>query len=194
VFACVVLIGVSSSCFSGQSKKVDGGQDPKSRPYVVTSNSTRIQSVEGGKQFLNADGWLIPGLAWEEGRKTTQRVTSEDGKAISVDLTELQLKPFLITSEPFDLIESNIGNVQIQTARMYAVKDRVFCYRFQMNRIDIDQQTKIVRSSSGSLFFIGYYDEDGDGLFETLYLDEVGKQGIESFYNLPHLPKWVQKR
>jgi len=38
---------------------------------------------------------------------------------------------------------------------------------------------------------LSYYDEDGDGKFESLVLDEKDAQGIWSFGSRPHLPKWI---
>lgn len=189
-----IFIGLMASCFSGQAEKLQTNPNLPTPEKLPPSNVQEVQSTKGGGRFLRSEGWAIPQISWEKGQKTTKEIETDNKRKIKTDLTEVDLHPFLVTAEPFASIGQNIGKIQIQTARAFAIRDQVFCYKFLVNRVEIDDQTNAIRSSSGSLFFFAYYDEDGDGIFETLYLDEIGKLGVPSFYDPPHLPVWTWQR
>lgn len=191
-----IFIGLTASCFSGQAEKIQTTSPVLPTPTNIPSPDIKeVQSSKGGRRFIRGgEGWAIPQISWEKGKKTTKEMETEDKRKIKTDLTEVDVRPFLVTAEPFVSIGENIGKVQIQTARQFAIHNQAFCYKFLVNRVEIDDQTNAVRSSSGSVFFFAYYDEDGDGSFETLYLDEIGKLGVPSFYDLPHIPAWILQK
>ncbi|MBK7708649.1 MAG: hypothetical protein IPJ30_23540 [Acidobacteria bacterium] len=59
------------------------------------------------------------------------------------------------------------------------MKGKIFCYKllFSYESLGLDD-------------FLAYYDEDGDGFFESLILGET-VNGMYSSSNIPHIPNWV---
>ncbi len=194
VLFCAIFLGLSASCCSGQAEKLQSNPNVQTPEKPHLSNVQEIRSSKGGRSFLRSEGWPIPQISLEQGQKTTQEIENENKRKIKTDLTDVDLHPFLVTTEPFTSIGRNMGKLQIQRARMYAIRDRAFCYKFLANLVKVDENSNEVLSSSGSLFFFAYYDEDGDGIFETLYLDEIGSLGVPSFFDRPHLPVWTWQR
>jgi hypothetical protein len=153
-----------------------------------------VVSSDGSKVFVREDGWQIPDLSLGKESKSKVVAETKDGQRIKVDVKDFELSPYVVTDEPFASVDYKIGKTQLRTVREYAVRNRVFCYMIQVNRITVFENTNTVRSSSGSLFFYAYYDEDGDGKFESLVFDEIGRFGLSSFVNPPHVPKWVLQK
>jgi hypothetical protein len=154
------------------------------------STPQNIKSVlsDNGKIFVKEDGWEIPGLASAKKQKTqTLKTEVQGGKKIDVNAT-YYWEPLVETEEPFKSIGVNLGMLRIYALREFAIGDDKFCYKVQANRVGI-----------GSLFPFVFYDEDGDGKFETLILDEKDtleingrRTQIISFYTMPHIPKRFQ--
>jgi len=158
-----------------------------------SDGSIRIVSTKYGKTYVKDKGWEIPGLAASEKKKTSTWNIEDNGKKVNVDVTEYDpLAADVVTKEPVNLLDPNFGSVLIYGISEFAAKNQKFCYRVVANRMGINEQTG-ARSYSGSVFAFKYYDEDGDGKFETLIFDEVDSRG-RTFPDLsPHIPEWVLK-
>lgn len=190
VFA-IAFTGLNSSCVTGQVVEVPNNSNGK----VVGDESKLIikpiTSSDGSRVFVREEGWPILDLSSGKKTKFKEVAETKDGQRIKVDVTSFHLAPFVVTDEPFASIGDKMGKVEIGAVLEFKARNRVFCYKFQVNRVTVYENTNTVRSSSGSVFFYAYYDEDGDGKFESLVLDEIGRSGYSSIANPPHVPKWV---
>lgn len=179
-----------ASCFSGRAEKRSSGAVTPT-PERLSASDRQTDFVQVDKQiFVRKDGWKVPEIPWEKGQKTIQQTKSDRGKQVGIELVEIEPHPFPVISEPLGESEGGSRKIQIQNARAFSFRNQIFCYRFLVNHVKVDDDAKVF-SSIGALFFFSYYDEDGDGIFETLYFDEPGPTGTPSFFAPPHLPKWI---
>ena len=70
------------------------------------------------------------------------------------------------------------------------MKGHKFCYQVRFRRAGIDEKTG-APSYSLILFFRAYYDEDGDGKFESLVINEKSDYGPNLYGAIAHIPQWV---
>ena len=185
-----IFAGAVTSCASAQIKS--GQVSSGSNSNVIERNpNIQERTFDGGRMFVKAEGWQIPDFSSGEVERSTYKTRTKDGRKIDILVGQYDLKPYIVTDEPFLSIGDNLGKIQIRTIREFRSGSRPFCYKFQVNRVSVDNEANVVISSHGVSFFFSYYDEDGDGKFETLVLDEKDAGGIISFSSSPHLPKWV---
>lgn len=146
---------------------------------------------DGGKTLVMKTGWHPPEVVPEKSKEYQFKAKTRDGREVSVKSTFYQ-PIFGVLVEPVSSEHVGLGPLAIQAVKEYKVKNRTFACAVQVNRVEIDPGTNAITSSHGSVFFFTYYDEDGDGTFETLALDERGdKFGHISFALPPHVPNWV---
>ena len=175
----VLLISMMFLAGCGFSHELD---EPNVSATSPTPQSRAISSRTSGttKTFENADGWPLPELAWESNS------TSFMAKGrVAIKVEKLNSNIELTSDQPFATINYPFHAIRIIGAKRYSVGGRIFCYKFQFVPLLKDGQ------SGGSASYFAYYDEDGDGEFESLVLDEIGAAGVSAFANLPHVPEWV---
>lgn len=158
-------------------------------------NPAYIFSSKHGTKFINEEGWEIPGLL--ESKKIAiyhPQIQIGSGNYVDMDLIEYRPASQIVTEEPFrslseipDSTVRSFGQINIYDIREYQINGHKFCYRVQANRMFINKETGI-SSQAGALFFFSYYDEDGDGKFESLELDESGLS------DPPNIPQWVWQK
>ena len=148
-------------------------------------------SFDKGQTFIKGGGWAIPSLTPSKTTIFTQKVVTKAKKKVTVTVTDYELQNNIVTDEPFASIKKDFGQNQYLTIREYKIKNRIFSYKIQVTPVSINKTTGAI-TSIGGLFYFAFYDEDGDGKFETLALDET-ISGISSFINPPHIPQWLLK-
>jgi hypothetical protein len=183
LFFITVLTLTNFSGCSAKNREVSQNQSAPVPQYIKSLDSNN------GQIFVKEDGWQIPGLASARKLESYPRqVFTDGGKKITVGITDYapQIEE---TEEPFKSIGKGLGLISIYALKEFAIGEQRFCYKVQAKRV-----------GSGSLFPFVYYDENGDGRFETLILDEKddvdidGKRKMQviSFFTMPHIPERLQ--
>ena len=168
-----------------------------SGPTVSSQNTPtvipqEIRRPDGGRTFLLVDGWAIPSLAAAEREEFETSIPTADGRSVKVRRTVIQTDTLsLIVDNPLYPVGIGLKYVRLNKVKEYRTVAGVFCYTFHVNDADVDESTNEVRSTRGYLYAYSYYDEDGDGVFESLIINEKDRFGRKGFYSEPHLPEWA---
>lgn len=164
--SCLVWLAVFNCLSFGQSKV--GSQPVKEIP---TADDSRI--------FVREGGWAIPNYGLTKQDSFVVTVKAEGDRKVRLKGAIYDFSEEIVTDEP--LRELGYPKYRIRYTKLfeYKIRGRVFCYKLLYSYVSI-----------GVDFFFAYYDEDGDGNFETLVIGEtVGGVSIAS--NIPHIPEWV---
>lgn len=170
---------------------------------VVFSHSVAYSQSENSpkgrlKRAVKQDGWEIPGLSKSKplGRERDQRYSlSKDRDSLEIFITGFQLPKKEIVaqistfgvSENVEEVRVSIWNCAIMNIAKYEVGNNAFCYPVRaVGKSCSDEQTlsgKVRHCGSGGMFTFRYYDNDGDGKFETF---------TQGDYNPPNIPAWAR--
>ena len=82
------------------------------------------------------------------------------------------------------------SDLNVRQVYEYKANDRTFAYMYLVNPVELDEETKKIKSSRGFVFYFAVYDEDGDGIFENL---AIGEPSVTRSLR-PHVPAWAAKR
>jgi hypothetical protein len=181
-FACIlILVSVMGGCSISSTPSTTDLETPALGTISVE------QMPDGSKLLRKADGWQIPVL--DIGKEETRKVIKKTrtGVEISVDLSVYRPEFGRILVPPDAEANLGMGALNIQTISRYEAKGRPFAYSFLVNRVEIDGNSNLILSSQGVVFRFNLYDEDGDGLFDTLGLSEPRLPDSM----LPHVPDWI---
>lgn len=179
------LLGFCYICAYTQVAFTDNHLDNQAiQKKFVIKNQKGIPNED--KVFIKEDGWEIPTLAPSKVTRYNQKVYLENKKKVKINVTDYELLDNFITKEPFAFIKKDLGNLLYLTISEYKVKNRIFSYKIQATLAEVDQNTKKIKFTIGVLLFFSFNDENGDGKFESLVLDET-------FSNTPRIPQWVLK-
>jgi hypothetical protein len=160
------------------------------------------------QQLVNPEGWQIPGLATGRnvtGRQIVPPVSAEDvpiysaSAAITGKHIPVQIFEYETTSQPGVLIvRPNPSTYFVKSIASYEANGRIFAYQVAVALPPpppLDAQTKekirrglLVQGGRGcdQGYLLKYYDNDGDGKFETL---EIIPAGLGGYSIPPGLPK-----
>ncbi len=175
-----------------------GSEDPTStgsRSIASAQNTPSptpqaIKRPDGGTTFLRSDGWPVPFFGEAEREEFDTSITTSDGRSVKVHRTVIKTDPLsLYIYNPLYLMGIGLERVRLNEVKEYRTAAGAFCYRFQVNDAYVDEATNKV-ITRGFLYSYSYYDEDGDGVFESLVISEKDLNGLKGFQNEPHLPKW----
>lgn len=155
-----------------------------------TVTPQEIRRSDGGTTYLRAEGWPIPSFGEAERKEFELSITTANGRNVKAYRTHIRTDPLsLYIDNPLYLIGIGFERVRLNEVKEYRTSAGVFCYRFQVNDAYADESTnKVV--SRGFLYSYSYYDEDGDGVFESLIISEKDRHGRKGFQNEPHIPEW----
>lgn len=184
-FFLIIMTAYSICCDSGSySVRTSRNVENKTSIENVEVNS-QIKTSADGKVYILEKGWAIPNI--NDAKITTfeRELRKQDNTVLKITVDRIVLNSPLISDEPFSLIDFGFKKIKIIEVKRFAFRGRVFCYRFQFVTV------LNTNESGGALSFFSYYDEDGDGKFESLFLNEVDKYGFSTFSNSPHIPMWV---
>jgi hypothetical protein len=193
VFAFVVAMTAAIICCDSENpiSTTASGPTPSSQ-VTPTVTPHEIRRSDGGRTFVKADGWSIPSLAAAEREEFETSITTAGGRSVKVYRTVIKTDPLsLFTGNPLHLIGMRSKDIRINKVKEYRTSAGIFCYKFLVNDADVDENTNKVRSTRGLLYPYSYYDEDGDGVFESLVFDEKDRFGHQGFEGEPHVPEWA---
>lgn len=141
-------------------------------------------------RVINESGWEIAGLS--ASRIVAARKPLEELGSGAAHITMLKPRTEVITKIPiFWLTDSGATlhtrqqGIAIRSIHRYDFDGHVFCYALLGVGSFYDEKTR--RGGYGGEFILIYYDNDGDGKFESF---EIGNSA-RSF--TPTLPAWVLK-
>lgn len=138
-----------------------------------------------GRVLIKKEGWQIPDMQQAESTKTKAKPI--EGVDYTVEITRYP-RVFGTLRAPADATAAmRLGDLNVQSVSEYRADGSLFAYAFTVNRLYLDKETNRITGSEGVVMFYTIYDQDGDGIFETLGLND------KNFYStmLPHVPKWV---
>jgi hypothetical protein len=167
-----------------------------SSPTATSQNTPpvkphEIRRSDGGKTFVRDDGWPIPSFDEAKREELETSIPSGDGRSVKVHRAVINPLSLLYTGNPLHSIGMRSRDILIHKVKEYRTSAGIFCYKFQVNDAGVDESTNELRPTRGLLYSYSYYDEDGDGIFESLIYDEKDRFGHEGFVGEPHVPKWA---
>ena len=145
------------------------------------------------EQLVNSEGWEIPGLAQSRMLRPPELQRTRD-RTIQLYFTyhEPEIETFIKRSFP-SRRKPKPGEAEwvSEGLKVRLIEERVinghrFCYKLDVAEIYHDKVTGLPRYTDYSETLL-YYDEDGDGKFETL------EEGLDYFAR-GHIPKWVLEK
>ncbi len=166
-FAFLVLFGMTLSL---QIHLISAQESPKSRKVTV-----------------NKDGWLVPGR--DDFKKESKVVGKNiDGVEVTHRIMESPAEIFVDVSgkrvELFAKRKSDEMLLSVRGFSVYEANGRIFAYGVTLVPVDVTRRGKLYyKSYVGAMYSLFYLDEDGDGVFESRYVD----------LPLPKLPEWVRR-
>jgi hypothetical protein len=145
-----------------------------------------MQLARGGRALIKDTGWQV--AYSNTGRGEQARITAKtiDGLEVPIDLTSYRPEFGSIRLAEDVAASIGLGNLNVQTMLEYKVKDRTFAYAIGANQIDLDENNKITGSRMMIMNFM-FYDEDGDGRFETL----IKSDPVFNTTRRPQVPQWA---
>ena len=144
------------------------------------------------KRVIMERGWDIPGLGQSKMVFSRKPVESY-GNPIRLYITAFKPKQRIIISVPlyYSLRENDAALVingeraLILSIAKYEFNNKAFCYGVQIQFVSYDEKTGI--GGYAAKLLLHYYDEDGDGTFESY---DMGSGG--SMFP-PRIPEWAQR-
>jgi hypothetical protein len=152
-----------------------------SPPPHVPSPSDRSEA------YVSREGWPIPKVSWDESKVFRIKELPEVKPYKKIQRVKPKTGFFLVLNNPFPGISIGLDAIQLVDATRYDADTKVFAYRFLYS-----PQNKI-GDQSGSVSYFTYYDENGDGNFDTLKFDESGEKGLAIFSATPKVPNWAKE-
>ncbi|HBB87001.1 MAG TPA: hypothetical protein DC047_05245 [Blastocatellia bacterium] len=143
-------------------------------------------------RIVNEVGWEIPGLAVSRKLRPPElRKTRDRSFELYITLYEPEVETFL--KRPFASREKpkpdestwTSHGLKISLIEERVINGRKYCYA--ITAYEIFQDEKDQPRYSNHLETLLYYDEDGDGKFETL------EEGLD-YFSVGHIPSWVLQK
>ena len=193
-----VAIAIVTSIISCDSETAI--TNTQSGPSVISQESPTVMPQEvrrsdGGTTFVREDGWPIPSFGEAEREEFETSITTARGRSVQLYRTVIRTDPqSLFTGNPLHLIGVGSKDIRINTVKEYQTLAGIFCYKFLVNDADVDVSTNEVRATRRFLYAYAYYDEDGDGVFESLTINEKDRFERNGFESEPHVPEWAIAR
>jgi hypothetical protein len=150
-----------------------------------------VQFSGGGRGLVKAEGWLMPDLSSIDNNEQFKVQGAKTLGGIEVDVKaakySFEFGNTLLSSDMAAVL--GWGDLNVRQVNEYKAKDRTFAYMYLVNPVELDEETKKIKSSRGFVFYFAVYDEDGDGIFETV---AVGEPSVTRSLR-PHVPAWAAK-
>jgi hypothetical protein len=145
------------------------------------------------EKFIEDEGWEIPGLAQSRMLRPPELQRTRD-QSIQLYYTYYEPEIETFIKRPFRSRRKpkpDQGNwiskgLKVSLIEEHVINGHKFCYRLMVYEIFQDKQTGLPKYQD-NLETLLYYDEDGDGKFETL------EEGLDYFAR-GHIPKWVLEK
>jgi tetratricopeptide (TPR) repeat protein len=145
------------------------------------------------EKLLNDAGWEIPGLAQSSMLRPPELKRMRD-RSIQLYFTYYEpevatfiKRPFLSRRKPKpEEAEWISEGLKVRLIEERVINGHKFCYKLDVEEMFHDKVTGLPKYTNYSETLL-YYDEDGDGKFETL------EEGLDYFAR-GHIPKWVLEK
>jgi hypothetical protein len=135
---------------------------------------------------------IVKKTGWELPKKNELKISSKediDFEGFSISVTNLKPKKDIDAEyQEYFLKNDNSLSIKNINTRLiginsYEIKGKIFAYKVFYAFLLIGSDGS--RGLAGAVFSVYHYDEDGDGVFETLY---TNKQSTD------YLPEWIRKQ
>ncbi len=141
--------------------------------FVILHFSGNAFSQE---KSVKEEGWELPDVStFELKSEINKEVDGFWVKVSEFDLEKVDKKPAIFLRSKKDTENKSEMFCEVRKAKSFSIKDKIFLHSFQCVLFSIDEQTMsgkgIFRSKNyyGAMVEFYYFDEDGDGKFETRY-------------------------
>ena len=143
--------------------------------------------------LVNNAGWEIPGLAQSRMLRPPELLKTRD-RSIQLYVTYYEPEVAAFIKRPFPSRrkpkpEESVWvseGLKVRLIEEQVINGHTFCYKLDVEEMFHDQVTELPKYTNYSETLL-YYDEDGDGKFETL------EEGLDYFARL-RIPKWVMEK
>jgi hypothetical protein len=157
--------------------------------YAANQSTTQLKL----KRVIMEGGWDIPGLEQSKMVYSRKLVEYYGDKPIRLYVTAYEPKREVIISVPrYYSLRENDAALVIKTQKAsiigiskYEFNNKAFCYGVYAQFISYDEKTGI--GGYSAKIVLHYYDEDGDGKFESY------DKGTEGSLYPPKIPEWAQR-
>ncbi|MBK7704489.1 MAG: hypothetical protein IPJ30_01630 [Acidobacteria bacterium] len=146
---------------------------------ITSSHVNEKPTDDESRVFIRDGGWPIPKSHLVKDQSFGLKMKLPDGRNVKLKGIIYDFSKEIVSDEPFRTLGYSNPNIRFTELFEYKIKGRTFCYKLLYSYV-----TKGVDN------FLAYYDEDGDGVFESLVLDET-VNGRYSVSNIPHIPPWL---
>lgn len=150
-----------------------------------------VKLPDGGRGLLKTGGWSIPDLTSIEkiDQFKVQGAKTIDGIDVDVDAARYRFEFGSLFLSSQMAAEMGWGDLKVQYVSEYKARDRTFAYMFVVTPVEVNEASNNVKVSRGFVFYFAVYDDDGDGVFETL---AIGEPSVTRRLR-PHVPAWAAK-
>lgn len=149
------------------------------------NNQTQYAGINENSNSISQEIWEIPSLKNSKESETSFiKVESDEGIEMEVMIVEHILEPYQIIENP----NKKLGKIAVQKVRIFSFNSKQFSFKLNAQLASFNKEKK-EWEGQGPIFFYTFYDNDGDGTFETNSLDRN-----ENFFTKPKIPKWIQTR
>jgi hypothetical protein len=180
-FIALFLFGIICSCTYGQVG--DNNEASNTQPSQTTAQGAVYPTDEN--TYIRTDGWPVSDFIPPSSDSLRSPAKRVPGSSEGLNETVYEFRSIVETEEPYKTLGLNAGKVRILSIREYDMGGRRFCYEFTVSPVAINVETG-AHSIVGMKVFYRYYDEDGDGKFETLKLRESNISPLD-------MPEWVRR-
>jgi tetratricopeptide (TPR) repeat protein len=144
------------------------------------------------RKLTNEAGWEIPGLARSTKLRPPELEKTRD-RSIQMYVTFYEPEVETLIKRPFesqrkpeaDQAQWKSEGLKIELIAERVINGHSFCYEVTVEEYFLDESQE--RRYANHLETLWYYDEDGDGKFETL------EEGL-GYFSGGHIPDWVIKK
>jgi len=145
------------------------------------------------EKLVNDAGWEIPGLAQSRMLRPPELQRTRD-RSIQLYFTYYEPEVETFIKRPFpsrrkpkpEEAEWISGGLKVRLIEERVINGHKFCYKLDAEEMFHDKVSGLPKYTNYSETLL-YYDEDGDGKFETL------EEGLDYFAR-GHIPKWVLEK
>jgi hypothetical protein len=169
-------------------------QDPIASSKATSHQNTRMDKIarQQREKVVKDSGWAIPGIK-EFTTLSSAQEKQFDGVTVSQKVYIADPRPVIdIDGNKVGHIDHEGIHVTPESARAkkqlfdlrgfsaYEVNGHVFAYSITLVPLAIEKQRRMF---TGAMYRLLYFDEDGDGRFETRYTG----------FTMPKVPEWATK-
>jgi len=160
-----------------------------SSSFAMTNGMHVFTPMTDLSRVINEKGWTVSGLSRAKIVSPRTLVNGREGELLYITLLQPRTEtiatvPIFWLTENGSILNTREQTIAVRSIERYDVDQHVFCYVQAGVGSSYDEKTK--RGGYGGQFVLIYYDNDGDGIFESFELGNSAKPFI------PVVPAWVK--